>query len=118
MVKKQPKTEKITTHSRTKALQRQSEVLEAIAEMHAAGEKITFYSVIQKTGASKSYLYGNETIRKTIEAARTGNPLASDPTSLSSSNPIITALTERNIVLEEENKRLRALLNLDEQSNE
>ena len=35
------------------------------------GEKISFYSVEQETGTSRSYLYNNQTIFEIIKAART-----------------------------------------------
>lgn len=45
-------------------------VINTINEMIANGEKITFYSVFQKAGVSKSFVYNNKEIREVIEKHR------------------------------------------------
>ena len=52
-------TLKIAEMAKRKSIKRQKEVLDVIASMIKNGEKVTFYSVQKKTGASKSYLYNN-----------------------------------------------------------
>lgn len=64
------KHNKIVAMAKEKAARREAEVLEVISEMVANGEKVTFYKVQKVTGAARSYLYGNENIRKLIEEAR------------------------------------------------
>ena len=75
---------------KNKSAKRVAEVLAAIEEMQQSGEKITFYSVQKRTGASKSFLYGNETISKAIKENRTGAPGAAR--SEESKDAIIAAL--------------------------
>lgn len=104
------RTDKITEMAKSKSSQRQNEVLAVISEMELAGEKITFYSVQQKTHASKSYLYGNETIRAAIEAAR-GRPEATR--SAESNQVVIKTLKKKIAALEEENRALRASSTVD-----
>lgn len=67
------KSEKIAAMSKDKSVKREAEVLKAISDMVANGEKITFYSVQKSTGAAKSYLYSNERVRAAIEDARNGS---------------------------------------------
>ena len=64
------KTQKIKELSKKKAIERQAEVLKEIRTMMKKGKKISFYSVSQATGASRSYLYNNPVIAETIYAAR------------------------------------------------
>lgn len=45
-------------------------VLEVIEKMIGDGERINFYSVADKAGVSRVFLYKHDDIRKTIEAAR------------------------------------------------
>ena len=42
----------------------QERVMKAIAELKAAGEPVNFNTVHLESGASKTFLYKNETIRK------------------------------------------------------
>lgn len=61
------KTTKIIEHSKNKTILTQEKAINAINEMIAAGEDITYYSVRQKTGISKSFLYKNEEVNKLIK---------------------------------------------------
>ena len=63
-------TLKIAEMAKRKSIKRQKEVLDVIASMIKNGEKVTFYSVQKKTGASKSYLYNNEKIKEAIKQER------------------------------------------------
>ena len=51
------KTTKIIEHSKNKTILTQEKAINAINEMITAGEDVTYYSVRQKTGISKSFLY-------------------------------------------------------------
>ena len=63
----------IKEHAKMKSRKRQTEVLSTIQEMKKHGEKVTFYSVSKKSGASKSYLYNNEIIAAEIRSIRQGS---------------------------------------------
>lgn len=67
------KSTKITNMAKDKAIKREAEVIAIIEQMVKNGEKITFYSVQKASNASKSYLYGNEKIKITIEKYRNDN---------------------------------------------
>ncbi len=67
----------VIAFSKNKAAKRQAEVLETIRIMYSRGIKITFYSVAQMTGASRSYLYGNEEISAEIIKYRSCNNVES-----------------------------------------
>ena len=75
---------------KAKSAKRVSEVLAAIEEMQQNGDKITFYSVQKRTGASKSFLYKNEAISKAIKENRVSSPGAAR--SEESKDTIIAAL--------------------------
>lgn len=62
------KTTKIIEHSKNKTILTQEKAINAINEMIAAGEDVTYYSVRQKTGISKSFLYKNEEVNALIKA--------------------------------------------------
>lgn len=68
------RTLKIVEHSKNKTVETQQKAINAINEMKKNGEKITYYSVRQKTGISKSFLYNNEEvsalIRENVEEER------------------------------------------------
>lgn len=68
------KTDACVEVVKAKSAKREAEVLAAINEMKEAGEKVTFYSVQKRTGASKSFLYKNETISKAIKESRSSVP--------------------------------------------
>lgn len=63
-------TNKIVSLAKEKSEQKQQMVLDTINEMIKNEEKITFYSVYQKAGVSKSFVYNNEEIRQLIESHR------------------------------------------------
>lgn len=91
----------------------QERVHQAIKELHASGEPVNFNTVHLKSGASKNYLYSNETIRKEIEAQRSQEAAKAgawhkkyDRTS-KSKDVLIEAKDKRIAKLEEENSRLR-----------
>lgn len=75
-------------------------------QMQKKNESITFYSVQKKTGASKSFLYNNEEIAKTIKDART---VKTEPKSKDSEKIMISALRKRIRELEEELKKERSI---------
>ncbi len=58
--------------------------------MREAGEKITFYSVQKRTGASKSFLYKNDAISSAVKESRSCAPGAAR--SAGSKDAIIAAL--------------------------
>ncbi|HCW53768.1 MAG TPA: hypothetical protein DG753_08540 [Clostridium sp.] len=66
------KTEKIVELTKKKSEEKKEYVLEVINSMLRNGEKITFYSVYNKAGVSKSFVYNNQEIRNRIEACRSG----------------------------------------------
>ena len=91
----------------------QERVLKAIAELKAAGEPVNFNTVHLESGASKTFLYKNETIRKEIEAQRSSEAARAgawhkkyDRTS-KSKDVLIEAKDKRIAKLEEENRRLQ-----------
>lgn len=91
----------------------QERVLKAIAALKAAGEPVNFNTVHLKSGASKTYLYKNETIRKEIEAQRSSEAARAgawhkkyDRTS-KAKDVLIKAKDKRIAKLEEENRRLQ-----------
>ena len=98
-------------HKRTE--EAQERVLNAIKEMQAKGEPVNFNTVHLKSGASKNYLYKNETIRSEIESIRSAEAAKAgawhkkyDRTS-KSKDVLIEAKDRRIAKLEEENLRLR-----------
>ena len=87
--------------------------MKAIAELKAAGEPVNFNTVHLESGASKTFLYKNETIRKEIEAQRSSEAARVgawhkkyDRTS-KSKDVLIEAKDKRIAKLEEENRRLQ-----------
>lgn len=68
--KKVKNYDKVVELAKQKSEQREEEVLKAISEMKLKNKSISFYSVQKNTGASRSYLYGNEKIRAKIENER------------------------------------------------
>ena len=94
------KTQKIKEISKKKAIDRQTEVLKEIRAMMKKGKKISFYSVSQATGASRSYLYNNPVIAETIYAARE-EPIAIKRTK-ESEKTLIKALKLENKKLKEQ----------------
>ncbi len=91
----------------------QERVLKAIKELQTSGEPVNFNTVHVKSGASKNYLYSNETIRKEIETLRSQEAAKAgawhkkyDRTS-KSKDVLIEAKDKRIAKLEEENLRLK-----------
>ena len=89
------------------------ERVKAIAELKAAGEPVNFNTVHLKSGASKTFLYKNEMIRREIEAQRSSEAARAgawhkkyDRTS-KSKDVLIEAKDKRIAKLEEENRRLQ-----------
>lgn len=66
------KSKKIVELTKKKSEEKKEYVLEVINSMIRNGEKITFYSVYNKAGVSKSFVYNNEEIRNRIESCRSG----------------------------------------------
>lgn len=105
-MKMSDKTLKIRSMAKEKSAKRQQEVISAIKLMKKNGEKISFYSVQKRTGASKSYLYTNEEISKLIQEAREEEIVSSR--SKESQETIIKALNMKIKKLEAEVKSLKA----------
>ncbi|GAA0504322.1 hypothetical protein GCM10008986_34820 [Salinibacillus aidingensis] len=63
-------TSKIVSMAKEKTEEKKQMVIETINKMIECDEKITFYSVYQKAGVSKSFVYNNEEIREVIEQHR------------------------------------------------
>lgn len=98
-------TLKIAELAKKKSVNRQKEVLDAIESMIKNGEKVTFYSVQKKTGASKSYLYNNDKIKMAIQQERE-EKIANTRTN-ESKDAIIKALKMTIKNLEKEIKELK-----------
>lgn len=97
----------IVALAKQKSQNRQKEVLEVINQMRRAHEKISFYSVAQKTGASKSYLYRNEVISNKIRSYR---QIHTETRTSDSKDVIIKALQNKIVRLQEENRQLKEQL--------
>lgn len=63
-------TSMIVLMAKEKTEERKQKVIETVNKMLENKEKITFYSVYQKAGVSKSFIYKNEDLRKLIESYR------------------------------------------------
>ena len=63
-------TSKIVTLAKEKSEEKKQKVIDTINKMLENDEKISFYSVYQKAGVSKSFVYNNEEIREVIEHHR------------------------------------------------
>ena len=63
-------TSMIVLMAKEKTEERKQKVIETVNKMLENKEKITFYSVYQKAGVSKSFIYNNEDLRKLIESYR------------------------------------------------
>ena len=91
----------------------QERVLKAIEELKTAGEPVNFNTVHLKSGASKTFLYKNEMIRKeiesqrSIEAARAGAWHKKYDRTSKTKDVLIAAKDKRIAKLEEENRRLQ-----------
>jgi hypothetical protein len=88
-------------------------VLKAIEELKTAAEPVNFNTVHLKSGASKTFLYKNEMIRKeiesqrSIEAARAGAWHKKYDRTSKTKDVLIAAKDKRIAKLEEENRRLQ-----------
>ena len=91
----------------------QERVFKAISELQAKGEPVNFSTVHLKSGASKNYLYNNETVRKEIEklrsleAAQAGAWHKKYDRTSKSKDVLIEAKDKRIAKLEEECRQLR-----------
>lgn len=63
-------TSMIVSMAKEKTEERKQKVIETVNKMLENKEKITFYSVYQKAGVSKSFIYNNEDLRELIESYR------------------------------------------------
>lgn len=61
------KTENMIKYSKNKTIITQQKAIDAINEMVKNGENISVYSVRQKTGISKSFLYNNTEVKELIQ---------------------------------------------------
>ncbi|SEL35981.1 DUF6262 family protein [Ruminococcus albus] len=98
------RTDAMIKEVKRKSLARQDEILRCINQMAAANEKITFYSVSKRTGASKSYLYKNKAISTLIRLHRSDSETQQTQESQS---VIINALKIKIKQLEAEINQLR-----------
>ncbi|EDT27864.1 transposase [Clostridium perfringens] len=98
---------KIAELAKEKSIKRQKEVLDIISLMIKNGEKVTFYSVQKKTGASKSYLYNNLKIKSVIQQEREEKIVNSRTDK--SKDAIIKALKMTIKNLEKEIKELKSV---------
>lgn len=91
------KTDKIIEIAKKKSEETENKVVKVIKEMVKNEEKINFYSVYQKAGVSKSFVYNNPTIRELIEKYR--------------SNPIKNKQTQdtKDVIIETQRKRIKEL---------
>lgn len=90
-------TEKIVALAKEKTEVKKKKVLDTINEMVNNGEQITFYSVYQKAGVSKSFVYGNKEIRNVIEFYR--------------ENPIKMARSKdaKDVIIDAQKKKIKEL---------
>ncbi len=63
-------TERIVSMAKEKTESKKKLVIDTINRMIDEDDKITFYSVFQKAGVSKSFVYNNQEIREIIEHHR------------------------------------------------
>lgn len=93
-----------------------SKALQALNELIAAGEVVTFQTVAVRAGVSRSWLYAHEDIKAEIHRHRTRAAPTSPPvpTRQRASDDSLTRrlaiAVERNRQLAEENQRLRRQL--------
>ncbi len=64
------KSDTIVALAKERKEKREIQVLDEIKKMVSHNEKVSFYSVAKKTGASKSYLYNNDKIYNRITELR------------------------------------------------
>lgn len=90
-------TSKIVSMAKEKTEEKKQKVINTINEMIANGEKVTFYSVYQKAGVSKSFVYNNKEIREVIEQHR--------------KLPIKKAQTKdaKDVIIESQKRKIREL---------
>lgn len=106
------KTDKIVEMAHRKATNRQQEVIDTVMRMQQEGKKVTFYSVMKETGASKSYLYTNQTIYDIIVKARDGQ-LPKTPRSKQSKDAIIKMQKSR---IEELERKISSMQSENDES--
>lgn len=87
--------EKMVNHSKNKTEETKARAIEAINEMVKNNEPVTYYSVVHKTGISKSFLYNNEEVSSLINSLREHNKNAK----LSPEQEEIKALKKENKAL-------------------
>lgn len=98
-------------HQKAEALRKAKD---AIKELEAANKAINFSSVSAKSGVSRSYLYGEPSIRREIEKSREANVnyeinrRAKYDKTAQSKDVVIQAKDRRIRKLESENVELRA----------
>ena len=90
-------TNKIVTLAKEKSDEKKQKVIDTINKMIESGEKITFYSVYQKAGVSKSFVYNNKVIREVIEQHR------KNPTKRSQSKDA------KDVIIESQKRRIKEL---------
>jgi len=85
----------------------------AIVELQSMGKAINFNSVSKQSGVSKSFLYGDEQIKESIEQLREKtvnkemNKRAKYDKTAKSKDVVIKAKEKRIAKLEEENRKLK-----------
>lgn len=97
-------TDKLVMLAKEKSENTKQKVITTIDEMVKNGDRITFYSVYQKAGVSKSFVYSNNEIREVISKYR-NKPIKRNQ-SKDAKDVIIDSLKLRIRELENENRLL------------
>jgi len=99
-------TDKIIELSKQKSVNRVDEVLKVIKSMVKSGKKVTVYSVVKTSCASKSFIYANEKIMAAIDKER--NSTTKTEMTLKSKESINNMLKNKIKMLETEKQALIA----------
>ena len=111
-------TKGLKEYAKQKTIITLEKVDKAIRELSLTEQKINFNSVSQLSGVSKTFLYGNEEIKKRIEELRdkqvsqTINKRAKYDKSAKAKDIIIAAKDKKIKELESENKKLKEQLEI------
>lgn len=96
-------TEKIVMLAKKKSQDKEKFVLDTIQAMKKHHQKITFFGVQKASGVSKSYLYNNATLRKTITEIRDGKK--KEPADADTASALLAAM---KVEIQDLRKQLRA----------
>jgi len=109
-------SEQLITAARRRHELTRSKALQALHELVAAGEPVTFQTVAGRAGVSRSWLYAHDDVKAEIQGHRTriAPPSPPVPTRQRASEESLARrlalAVERNRQLAEENQRLRRQL--------